>query len=83
VDKLEKAITAIQSKIESEGGSLVIKMKVRRASVDALSISLTCYDQPKAVSETEEQDLAQLMAKAGAENTEVAGDDDEEEAVGF
>jgi hypothetical protein len=33
--------------------------------------------QPKAVSETEEQDLAQLMAKAGQENAEVSGDEDE------
>jgi len=40
-----------------------------------LSLSL----QPKAVSETEEQDLAQLMAKAGQENAEVSGDEDEEE----
>ena len=37
--------------------------------------------QPKAVSETEEQDLAQLMAKASAENAEVSGDDDDEEAA--
>ena len=35
--------------------------------------------QPKAVSETEEQDLAQLMAKAGAENAEVSGDEDDDE----
>jgi translation initiation factor 2 subunit 1 len=37
--------------------------------------------QPKAISETEEQDLAQLMAKAGQENAEVSGDEDEEEDV--
>lgn len=37
--------------------------------------------QPKAVSETEEQDLAQLMAKVGQENAEVSGDEEEEEAV--
>jgi len=37
--------------------------------------------QPKAVSETEEQDLAQLMAKAGRENAEVSGDEDDEDAV--
>jgi translation initiation factor 2 subunit 1 len=35
--------------------------------------------KPKAISETEEQDLAQLMAKAGRENAEVSGDEDEEE----
>ncbi|KAF8527074.1 eukaryotic translation initiation factor 2 subunit alpha [Gautieria morchelliformis] len=37
--------------------------------------------RPKAVSDTEEQDLAQLMAKAGQENAEVSGDEDEEEDV--
>ncbi|KAF9242804.1 eukaryotic translation initiation factor 2 subunit alpha [Melanogaster broomeanus] len=37
--------------------------------------------KPKAVSETEEQDLAQLMAKAGQENAEVSGDEEEEEGV--
>ncbi|KAH9929567.1 eukaryotic translation initiation factor 2 subunit alpha [Epithele typhae] len=65
------------------------------AAVDRLeraieSIQSTIEDQggalvvkmkPKAVSETEEQDLAQLMAKAGQENAEVSGDEDEEEAL--
>lgn len=60
MDRLEKAIEAIQSTIEKQGGNLVLKMK------------------PKAVSETEEQDLAQLMAKAGQENAEVSGDEDED-----
>ena len=41
------------------------------------------YEQPKAVSETEEQDLAQLMAKAGQENAERSGDEEEEEQVGL
>jgi translation initiation factor 2 subunit 1 len=40
---------------------------------------LVCPTQPKAVSETEEQDLAQLMAKVGQENLEVSGDDEEDE----
>jgi len=61
VDRLERAIESIQSTIEDQGGSLVVKMK------------------PKAVSDTDEQDLAQLMAKAGQENAEVSGDEDEEE----
>ncbi|KAL0573411.1 hypothetical protein V5O48_008559 [Marasmius crinis-equi] len=61
VDRLERAIESIQSTIDEEGGSLVVKMK------------------PKAVSETDEQDLAQLMAKAGQENAEVSGDEDDEE----
>ncbi|KAI0002560.1 translation initiation factor 2, alpha subunit [Russula compacta] len=37
--------------------------------------------KPKAVSETDEHDLAQLMAKAGRENAEVSGDEEEEEAI--
>jgi len=37
--------------------------------------------KPKAVSETEEQDLAQLMAKAGQENAEVSGDEEEDEGI--
>jgi len=63
VDRLERAIESIQSTIEEQGGSLVVKMR------------------PKAVSETEEHDLAQLMAKAGQENAEVSGDEDDEEAL--
>lgn len=39
------------------------------------------FHQPKAVSDTEEQDLAQLMAKAGQENAEVSGDEDEEDVL--
>lgn len=54
VERLERAIEAIQSTIEKQGGSLIVKMK------------------PKAVSETDEQDLAQLMMKAGQENAEVS-----------
>lgn len=37
--------------------------------------------QPKAVSESDEQDLATLMAKAGKENAEVSGDEDEEDEM--
>ncbi|KJA21455.1 hypothetical protein HYPSUDRAFT_42105 [Hypholoma sublateritium FD-334 SS-4] len=62
VERLERAIEAIQASIEKQGGNLIVKMK------------------PKAVSETEEHDLAQLMAKAGQENAEVSGDETEEEA---
>ncbi|PPQ81496.1 hypothetical protein CVT26_011641 [Gymnopilus dilepis] len=61
VERLERAIEAIQNTIETQGGNLIVKMK------------------PKAVSETEEHDLAQLMAKAGMENAEVSGDEDEED----
>ena len=41
--------------------------------------SLVVKMKPKAISESEEQDLAQLMAKAGQENAEVSGDEEEED----
>jgi translation initiation factor 2 subunit 1 len=37
--------------------------------------------KPKAVSESDEQDLAQLMARAGKENAEVSGDEEEEDEL--
>ncbi len=83
MDRLERAIESIQTTIEDQGGSLVVKMKVRhpvRCRIFAHHSSLYVM-QPKAVSETEEQDLAQLMAKAGAENQEVSGDETEDEAL--
>ncbi|CCL98753.1 uncharacterized protein FIBRA_00758 [Fibroporia radiculosa] len=43
--------------------------------------SLVVKMKPKAISETEEHDLAQLMAKAGEENAEVSGDEDDEEVL--
>lgn len=56
-------------------------MKVRIFVHPSISVGLKIPpQQPKAVSETEEQDLAQLMAKAGQENAEVSGDEDDEEA---
>lgn len=53
-------------------------MKVRSLH-SKITIRLLIHPQPKAVSETDEQDLAQLMAKAGQENAEVSGDEDDEE----
>ncbi len=76
MERLERAIESIQHTIESQGGTLVVKMKVR-AFYPLLSTLMV--SQPKAVSETDEQDLAQLMAKAGQENAEVSGDEEEEE----
>ena len=35
--------------------------------------------QPKTVNESDEKDLAQMMERAGAENAEVSGDEDEED----
>jgi len=50
-------------------------------TIEAQGGNLVVKMKPKAVSETEEQDLAQLMAKAGQENAEVSGDEDDEEGV--
>lgn len=50
-----------------------------QGTIEDLGGSLVIKMKPKAISESEEQDLAQLMAKAGQENAEVSGDDDEEE----
>ena len=58
-----------------------MKMKVRHSRVSVIVCHAHHALQPKAVSETEEHDLAQLMAKAGQENAEVSGDEDDEELV--
>lgn len=50
-----------------------------QATIEKQGGNLVVKMKPKAVSETEEQDLAQLMAKAGQENAEVSGDEEEEE----
>ena len=47
--------------------------------IEDLCGSLGIKMKPKAISESEEQDLAQLMAKAGQENVEVSRDEDEED----
>ncbi|KAG2008075.1 translation initiation factor eIF2 alpha subunit, variant 2 [Coprinopsis cinerea AmutBmut pab1-1] len=48
-------------------------------SIEKEGGSLVLKMKPKAVSETEEQDLANLMLKAGQENAEVSGDEDDED----
>ncbi|THH14572.1 hypothetical protein EW146_g5772 [Bondarzewia mesenterica] len=50
-----------------------------QSTIEEQGGALVVKMKPKAVSETEEQDLAQLMAKASRENAEVSGDEDEEE----
>jgi len=79
VERLERAIEVIQSAIEDEGGDLIVKMKVCVYRLWKVCLTDAPSLQPKAVSETEEQDLAQLMAKAGQENAEVSGDEEEED----
>ena len=50
-----------------------------QSTIEDLGGSLVIKMKPKAISESEEQDLAQLMAKAGEENAEVSGDEEEED----
>ncbi|KAF9478941.1 eukaryotic translation initiation factor 2 subunit alpha [Pholiota conissans] len=52
-----------------------------QSSIEEQGGNLIVKMKPKAVSETEEQDLAQLMAKAGQENAEVSGDEDDEDLL--
>jgi len=52
-----------------------------QGTIESQGGNLTVKMKPKAVSETDEHDLAQLMAKAGRENAEVSGDEDDEEAI--
>jgi len=57
------------------------------AAIDAIKASITSEGgelnvkmRPKAVSETEDLELAALMARAGKENTQVSGDEAEDES---
>ncbi|KAF8137186.1 eukaryotic translation initiation factor 2 subunit alpha [Boletus edulis] len=52
-----------------------------QSSIETQGGALVVKMKPKAVSDTDEQDLAQLMAKAGQENAEVSGDEDDDEGI--
>jgi translation initiation factor 2 subunit 1 len=52
-----------------------------QGTIESQGGNLIVKMKPKAVSDTDEHDLAQLMAKAGRENAEVSGDEEEEEAI--
>ncbi|KAF8518370.1 eukaryotic translation initiation factor 2 subunit alpha [Hysterangium stoloniferum] len=54
-------------------------IEVIQATIEEEGGDLVVKMKPKAVSDTEEQDLAQLMARAGQENAEVSGDEEDEE----
>jgi len=54
-------------------------IEVIQSTIEEEGGELVVKMKPKAISETDEQDLAQLMAKVGQENTEVSGDEEEEE----
>ncbi|KAF7967390.1 hypothetical protein HWV62_34439 [Athelia sp. TMB] len=52
-----------------------------QSSIEDQGGNLIVKMKPKAVSETDEHELAQLMAKAGQENAEVSGDEEEDEGI--
>jgi len=54
----------------------VIEENIKRAGG-----GLTVKMKPRAVSETDDLELAQLMAKVERENAEVSGDEEDEEAI--
>ena len=51
-------------------------------TIKAAKGNLTIKMKPRAVSETEDQELAALMERAERENAEISGDDSEEESEG-
>jgi len=48
-----------------------------KATIEIDGGELSIKMKPKAVSETEDLELAALMARAGQENVEISGDDDD------
>lgn len=82
-DRPPRACHRIDTKYDRNSRRGVDRQDEGKALVPLLNwcLTYTPAPQPKAVSETEEQDLAQLMAKAGQENAEVSGDEDDEEGI--
>lgn len=78
MERLERAIEGIQTSIEDEGGSCIIKMKARFLCFFCHHPLLNGFIQPKTVSDLDDADLAERMAKASKENEEVSGDEDDE-----
>lgn len=81
IELLETAIDRIGESLQKAGGELVVKMKVSYSSAhillhDWFSHIRTCFVQPKAVSESDDLELAALMERVARENKEVSGDED-------
>lgn len=79
LELLDTAIERIGESLKKDGGELVVKMKVRPFSLveaEARCSSPSSGEQPKAVSETDDLELAALMERVARENKEVSGDED-------
>ncbi|KAF8492133.1 translation initiation factor 2, alpha subunit [Gautieria morchelliformis] len=91
IDAIKKALRAgekvstetvpIRAKLFAAVDRLERAIEVIQSTIEDEGGELLVKMRPKAVSDTEVQGLAQLMAKAGQENAEVSGDEDEEEDV--
>ncbi|GJJ14866.1 hypothetical protein Clacol_009135 [Clathrus columnatus] len=77
IDAIKKALKA--GELYAAVERLERAIEVIQSTIEEQGGELVVKMKPKAVSDTDEQDLAQLMAKAGQENAEVSGDDDDEE----
>lgn len=81
---LEQALKEVEAEIKKDGGAVTVKMMVsgdcgpRGLCDDKSDPLLFLFSQPKTVSEVEDQELAQLMARFEKENAEVEGDEDSE-----
>ena len=71
----------IYSRYDRETRRGVGRQDEGKSRMRLFGLVLDSLSQPKAVSETDEQDLAQLMAKAGQENAEVPGDKEDDEGI--
>lgn len=91
IELMEQALTKIEGEIEKYEGSMNVAMRVSRGQrCEALfaigSLTFVLFAslsplarvraQPKAVSESEDSELAKLMEQVERENAQVSGDDD-------
>jgi translation initiation factor 2 subunit 1 len=83
IEVMEKALERIGEEIEKYDGSMNVAMRVSILLVGIAAVTPYWYDctslfQPKAVTETDDDALAKLMADAERANAQVSGDDDSE-----
>jgi translation initiation factor 2 subunit 1 len=66
--------------LEKTSGIALLESSIQAigAKIEGLKGSLMVKMKPRAVNESDDLELEQLMAKVGRENTEISGDEDEE-----
>ena len=90
IELMEAALIKMAEVIKAKGGDLVIKSKVRlavrstasRPGLTHCSRTYACaHAQPRAVSEADDKELQDLMAKAEQETAQGAGDEPEDDEL--